>query len=366
MSAPPTPDADWVAGLRHRLLDFFARSARPMPWRETRDPYAIWVSEIMLQQTRVETVIPYFRSWMDRFPTVEALSEAPEAEVLKEWEGLGYYSRARNLHRAASVVRERHGGRLPADLGQLRSLPGVGDYTAGAVGSIAFGLRAPAVDGNVRRVVARLMDWPDPRGKRLRETVAAWVPEHAPGDFNQALMELVATVCTPRSPRCEVCPLAELCAARGAGTVRARPVARKRAPVRREERVVAVLAVRRDGPPRFALQRRPDTGLLAGMWEFPSAALEAETEPETAVLALAGDTRHPGAAPRPLSPVPHAFTHLQVTYRPYLLSAGPESAPPPGAEWFTPDQIGALPLPVAQQSIVETALAALESEPPLD
>jgi len=330
-----------------------------MPWRESRDPYAIWVSEIMLQQTRVETVIPYFNAWMARFPTVEALAEAEQEEVLKHWEGLGYYSRARNLHRAAQEVRERHGGTVPGEMESLRALPGVGAYTAGAVGSIAFGIRAAAVDGNVRRVAARLLDWADPGGKALEETAAAWVPEEAPGDFNQALMELGATVCLPRRPRCDACPVAGLCCALAAGTVEERPARKARTPVPREVHDVTVAVRRGAGPLRLALRKRADKGLLAGMWEFPADVEGASDSRE-------GAPRDPAPGERPLPDVRHAFTHLHVTYRPRLVRL-PAGAPPPvGCAWLTPAEIRGLPLPVAQQSIVESALAALEQEDPTD
>ncbi|MDT8341059.1 MAG: A/G-specific adenine glycosylase [Longimicrobiales bacterium] len=363
-AAPGSPAAAArlpVARLRRALLDFFRRrrDVRPMPWRATRDPYAIWVSEVMLQQTRVETVVPYYRAWMERFPTVVALAGAREEAVLKQWEGLGYYSRARNLHRAARVVRERHGGVLPGALETLRALPGVGEYTAGAVGSIAFGLPVPAVDGNVRRVVARLLDWPDPAGRPLRDTVAGWVPEDRPGDFNQAFMELGATVCLPRAPRCGECPLAELCCALAAGTVADRPRRKVRAPVPEELHAVTV-AVRSGGRwPCLALRKRPSRGLLAGMWEFPSEVLEG------GVVAKGGRAGGASApAPGDGSPLPevrHAFTHLRVIYRPVLARLPAGSPPPAGCRWLTPAEVGGLPLPAAQRSIVESALAALEA-----
>jgi len=326
-----------------------------MPWRETRDPYAIWVSEIMLQQTRVETVIPYFRAWMERFPTVEALADAGEEEVLKRWEGLGYYSRARNLKRAAEVVRERHDGRIPSEVKALRALPGVGAYTAGAVGSIAFGVPVPAVDGNVRRVASRLLDLPDPDPRALEATVGAWVSPERPGDFNQALMELGATVRTPRNPRCDTCPVSRLCGALEAGTVALRPARRRKTPVRREREAVGVVV--EAGPEmRMALRRRPSRGLLAGLWEVPGVRMEPGDDPGEVAAKLFAD---PAATPLP--EVRHAFTHLHVTYAPYLVRRSAGSAPPAGTRWFTPAEIRGLPLPVAQQSIVESALAALEA-----
>jgi A/G-specific adenine glycosylase len=345
-----------------------------MPWRETEDPYAIWVSEIMLQQTRVETVIPYFRAWMEAFPSPTALADAHQSDVLKRWEGLGYYSRARNLHRAAQVVREEHGGRLPGTVEGLRSLPGVGPYTAGAVGSIAFGLQTPAVDGNVRRVTARLLDWPDPGGRPLEDEVGRWVPSARPGDFNQALMELGATVCTPRNPGCYICPVAELCAARAAGTVGERPVPKKKAKVRREVHAV-VVRLRREvcgGPDgdgsggpgvggswKLALRQRPPHGLLAGLWEFPASVVAGTEEARRYSEEGAGSGRvlH-------LDPVPHAFSHLHVTYVPSVVleaDRGADRGLEPGLEWLTPEQVRGLALPVAQQKILAAVLRDVEN-----
>jgi len=195
-----------IPGFRRALLDHFDRTRRALPWRSERTPYRVMVSEFMLQQTRVETVIPYYERWVRRFPGWDALAGAEEEEVLGEWTGLGYYRRARNLHRTARVVRERFGGALPEDSEALKRLPGVGEYTAGAVSSIAFGRVVPAVDGNVRRVLCRLFDLEAPTASRLREAAAGLVDPERPGDFNEAMMELGATVCTPRSPGCAGCP----------------------------------------------------------------------------------------------------------------------------------------------------------------
>jgi A/G-specific adenine glycosylase len=301
----PHPDT----GLTSALLDHFDAHRRAMPWRETSDPYAIWVSEVMLQQTRVDTVVPYFRRWLEKFPDVDALAGAPLDDVLKAWEGLGYYSRARTLHRAAGVVRERYGGRVPSDPDELRELPGVGEYTAGAVASIAFGVRTPAVDGNVRRVRSRLHDLEDPRPSRIRELAAELVPAERAGDFNQALMELGATVCTPRSPSCDTCPVAAWCRARERGTqeLRPRPRSAGRIPV---EAVRTAVVVR--GDDALLLVRRPAVGLLAGLWEFPGDPGAAAEDPRVVTI-LRRST--PGPA---LEPVVHAFSHKRVTYRPTL------------------------------------------------
>ena len=217
--SPERNGTDFAAEIRRRLLSAYDVGKRDLPWRGEEDPYRIWVSEVMLQQTRVETVVPYYRAWMDRFPTVEALAEADEDEVLRAWQGFGYYSRARRLREGARVVRERFGGCLPRSSLELRDLPGVGEYTAGAVASIAFGEVVPAVDGNVKRVLARLFDVPTPSPAELRALAADLVDPKRPGDFNQALMELGATVCTPRAPLCGECPLDSICLALERGTV---------------------------------------------------------------------------------------------------------------------------------------------------
>ncbi len=231
-----SPDVDAVS---ERLLPWFAANARALPWRAVRDPWAVWVSEVMLQQTRVETVIPYWNRFLQRFPTVTALADAPEDDVLTLWSGLGYYRRARLLHAGAKAVVARHGGVIPHDADGLRALPGVGDYTAGAIGSIAFGLRVPLVDGNVERVLTRLHGLRgDPRAaplkKQLWTLAARYADRPDPGAINQSLMELGATVCAPTSPRCLTCPARDLCVARREGDPERYPEKAPRATVRTE------------------------------------------------------------------------------------------------------------------------------------
>ncbi len=304
---------------RRALLAHFDANRRALPWRNGRTPYRVMVSEFMLQQTRVETVVPYYERWMRRFPDWDALAGAEVDDVILEWKGLGYYSRARNLHRAARMVCERYGGSLPGDPGALRELPGVGEYTAGAVASIAFGRAVPAVDGNVRRVLARLLDRADPSPARLRREAARLVDPDRPGDFNEAMMELGATVCTPRAPRCAGCPVARWCRARMAGTVGERPGrAGRRRGVRREEYAVAVMV---DEAGRTALVRRPPEGLLAGMWEFPAARVgEGGAGVRAAALRVAREhLGAPGSAAQSLPTVHHAFTHLRAAYRPVII-----------------------------------------------
>lgn len=352
-----------LRSFRRALLDFFDARARPLPWRATRDPYAIWVSEVMAQQTRVETVVPYYERWLERYPTVEALAQASIGDVLKSWEGLGYYSRARNLHRAAAVIAEGHDGVLPRSAAELKALPGIGDYTAGAIASIAFREPVPAVDGNVRRVYARLADRGTPRAAEIRAWAGQVVDPDRPGDFNQALMELGATVCTPRSPDCRVCPVAAWCGALAAGTVADRPAPRKRPAQRREVRAVGVF-VRAAPPdagavPQALLRRRPPTGLLAGLWEFPSLPLAPGTALQAAARTLALQLGLTPAAARgeALDPVPHDFTHLRVLYRPWLAPVGPGAPAHSELRWVPLGDPGELALPVAQQRIAALAAA---------
>lgn len=254
-----------------RLLEWYGENKRSLPWRGTVDPYAVWVSEIMLQQTRVDAVIPYFLRWMERFPTVSDLAGSTERAVLNLWEGLGYYARARNLRKAAQVVAREHGGELPRDVASLRSLPGVGRYTAGAIASIAFGLDQPALDGNIRRVLARVFNVSEPAnspgGERLLwELAARHLPKGKAGDYNQALMDLGATICIPANPRCPVCPVRTQCRARKLGIQAERPVLKARKAV--PHHVYAGAVITRRG--RVLLAQRPSTGLLGGMWEFPN------------------------------------------------------------------------------------------------
>ena len=312
---PPLPP------LSSLLLPWWDTNRADLPWRRTIDPYAIWIAEVMLQQTQIATVIPYYEHWLARFPTVEALAAAPLDNVLKVWEGLGYYSRARNLHAAARRIVADHGGRLPDTLDGLLALPGVGRYTAGAVASIAFGVRAPVLDGNVIRVLSRVLDvaedvtQPATR-QRLWQLADDLVPEERPGDFNQALMELGQIICVPQAPRCLICPLADVCLARQRGTQLERPV---RPPRKRTPHYDVVAAVIwRDGRPspggQFLIAQRPHAGLLGGLWEFPGGKVEPG---ETRAEALRREIREelaidvePGGF---LVEVAHAYTHFRIT-----------------------------------------------------
>ena len=254
------------------LLAWYAQNRRDLPWRHTRDPYRIWVSEIMLQQTRVAAVIPYYERWMETLPDVAALAAVEEGALMKLWEGLGYYSRARNLQKAAQMIVKDLGGVFPDSREMLLTLPGVGEYTAGAVVSIAFGQRVPAVDGNVLRLAARVADIRenvlDPKVKKdIAAAMEEAVPGNDPGGYNQALMDLGATVCLPNGqPLCAQCPLRALCRARALGIQDQLPLREKKAARRRDQLTIFILL--QDG--KVALRQRKDTGLLAGLWEFPN------------------------------------------------------------------------------------------------
>ncbi len=309
--------------LRRALLAWYQRHKRDLPWRRTRDPYAIWLSETMLQQTRVDTVIPYYERFLARFPTVQALADAEPDDVTQLWSGLGYYSRARNLHAAARMIARDHDGELPREVDALRELPGVGRYTAGAVASIAFDRPAPIVDGNVARVLARLLDLRDDvtapaMQKRLWEEAEALARGPKPGDLNQALMELGALICTPRAPKCLLCPLREMCRALAAGDPESLPVKKKASAPKKIAAAAAVII--RGG--RMLAVRRPPEGLLGGLWDLPGGELVATEPPQGALeralreklgLELSGIT--------PLGAVQHQFTHRTLALHVFCAEA---------------------------------------------
>lgn len=317
------------ASVRPKLLRWYRRHKRDLPWRGTGDPYVVWLTEIMLQQTRVDQGTPYITRFLEAFPDVHALARANESQVLKLWEGLGYYSRARNLHKTARTIADGLNGHFPETVEDWLQLPGVGRYTAGAIVSIAFDTPAPVVDGNVKRVIARLADLKQPVEGAAEEFVwrlmAHWAEGRAPGDFNQAVMELGAEVCTPRNPACPSCPLQEYCLAHARGTVAERPVRKKKAPVPHKEIVVGV--IERRG--RFLIGQRPAEGLLGGLWEFPGGKIEAG---ETHGAALAREIREElglrAKVGEKIAEVTHAYSHFKVTLHVYRCAA-PTGAPKP-------------------------------------
>jgi A/G-specific adenine glycosylase len=309
--AHPLPKVDVAT----RLLAWYGREGRELPWRGTRDPYRIWLSEIMLQQTGVATVIPYYERFLAAYPTVKALADARVEEVVELWAGLGYYSRARHLHAAARAVVERHGGVFPADLAALQALPGVGRSTAGAILSIAFDSPAPILDGNVRRVLCRLFALAeDPRRPAAERKLWAWAealtPADRPHDYAQAIMDLGATLCTPKRPDCPPCPLAALCQARAQGRERELPLAGRKKAVPTALQVALLLE--KNG--RFLVRRRPLSGMLGGLWEFPTVAVAAGSTPEMAarrLLVELGFEAVLGEAGR----VAHAYSHFRLDLR---------------------------------------------------
>ncbi len=304
------------------LLVWYRANRRDLPWRQTKDPYRIWLSEIMLQQTRVEAVKPYYARFLEVCPSVEALAELPQEQLMKLWEGLGYYSRARNLQKAARVVVEKHGGAMPQSFEALRALPGIGDYTAGAIASIAFGIRVPAIDGNVLRVLARLCgsreDIALPATKQAwQKELASLVPQEA-GDFTQGLIELGATVCVPNGPpRCGECPLADFCTAAHEHLTDEIPV-RSRKKLRRIEAKTVLLI--RDGS-RTVLCKRPETGLLAGLFELPNVP---GTVPEDKLPALIRSLGFEPLQIERLEDSKHIFTHIEWHMTAYSVRITPE------------------------------------------
>jgi A/G-specific adenine glycosylase len=358
-------DTALAAAVARALLDWVdTGQLRPLPWRtQPRDPYATWVSEIMLQQTQAATVIPYFERWMARFPTVAALASAGEDEVLKSWEGLGYYRRARNLHQAAQLVQSRYGGELPADARALRALPGIGRYTAGALLSIALSRRAAVLDGNVRRVLTRVYDVAqdirasatETRLWHLAEAIVAEVEPHLAGRLNEAFMDLGATICAPKAPRCPLCPLQDLCLAHARGVEERRPVRTSRPPIPHVD-VTAAILHRPRHPGQFLIAQRPVGGMLGGLWEFPggkchpgetlAACLRRELREELAIDVAVGER---------LTTVRHAYTHFRITLHAFhcRLSAGqPQSIGVAAWRWVTLADLDAYPFPVTGQKII--------------
>ena len=329
--------------LASRLLTWYRQQGRSLPWRGHSNAYAVWVSEIMLQQTRVETVIPYFEKWMTLFPAIRDLAEASEQDVLNAWEGLGYYSRARNLHRAAKIVIARYDGELPRDLQLLRELPGIGRYTVGAIASIAFNMDQPTLDGNLRRVFSRLFDVSEPADSPVGEEIlwrhaAEHLPKGSAGDYNQALMDLGATICLPKNPRCLLCPLMEICEARANGTQDQRPVLKPKKETPHFTNVAGVILKNE----LVLLAKRPSKGLLGGMWEFPNGRVDGKPaeELESVLEAGYGLKVRGGEA---LSTVKHAYTHFRVTvhaFRCVLVASSDEAA----LKWVKLEEIDDYPM----------------------
>ncbi|MBS4209126.1 A/G-specific adenine glycosylase [Bacillus sp. FJAT-50079] len=345
-----------IQQFQHDLVSWFTREQRDLPWRKDSDPYKVWVSEIMLQQTRVDTVIPYYERFLKKFPTLADFAAADDESVLKIWEGLGYYSRVRNLHSAVKEVVEEYGGRVPNTPEEISKLKGVGPYTAGAVLSIAYGLPEPAVDGNVMRVLSRILLMKDDIAKAstrklFEHAVRVLIFRENPSYFNQALMELGALICTPTSPSCLLCPVQEHCAAFAEGMQNELPVKTKKTKTRHENRLAAVL---KNDKGQYLIQKRPDKGLLANLWEFPH--YEETGEYEMKKSALHSFLRENIEAEVQLENgsfvrVDHVFSHLTWTIHAY---AGQLLTPFELAEEFrlvTKEELEQFAFPVSHQKI---------------
>jgi A/G-specific adenine glycosylase len=346
-----------------KLLRWYSRHSRDLPWRHTLDPYPIWISEIMLQQTQVETVIPYYLRFLKRFPSVRALAEARTDEVLKIWENLGYYTRARNLHAAAREIATRGGGRLPQNRKALLALPGIGEYTANAILSIAFAQPAAAIDGNVSRVISRLFALRRPLGslesrEQVRKRANHLLSKKHPGHFNQAMMDLGATVCTPRTPACLSCPLRGLCMAKRLELQEKIPASRKKPTPSRKHMTAAIILDRKK---RVLVVQRPASGLLGGLWKFPGRERGSKEALEEALVRTVQEEL--GLRVRVLkamASVKHAYTHFRVTFHVYrcaVVRGRARFLEGHHGKWVSVEELRTLALSKAERKI----LAALHS-----
>lgn len=346
-----------LADLQQALLGWYARSGRTLPWRQTQDPYAIWVSEIMLQQTQVKTVIPYYERWLVQFPTIAALATADQQQVLKQWQGLGYYARARNLHRAAQQIMQQHQGQFPADFSAVLALAGVGRTTAGGILSAAFNQPVPILDGNVKRVLARLTGLAVPPNKatsQLWELSTQLLDGNQPRVFNQALMDLGATCCTPKQPNCPVCPWLHACYANQMTMQNELPVTETKAPIPRKQIGVAVIW---NDQGQILIDRRPQQGLLGGLWEFPGGKVELGETIEACIrreiLEEIGIDIEVGEH---LITIDHTYTHFQVTLNVHhcrYLSGEPQPIECDEVRWVDPTELDQYPFPKANLTIIE-------------
>lgn len=352
-----------LEALRQNLLVWYAQQGRDLPWRHSRDPYRIWISEVMLQQTQVKTVMPYYERWLDRFPAIDSLAAATQEQVLKAWEGLGYYARARNLHRAAQTLVEQHDGTFPESLAIALTLPGIGRTTAGGILSAAFDQPVPILDGNVKRVLTRLVALQIPPNRALK---ALWalsetiLDQQQPRDFNQALMDLGATVCTPKQPACLICPWNSYCAAYRLTMQNELPLSEQRSPL--PHKIIGVAVIwHTDG--RILIDRRRQEGLLGGLWEFPGgkvepgetieACIRREIQEELGIEIAVGEH---------LITIEHTYSHFRVTLNVHHcqhLSGEPQPLESEEVRWVTLGEIDQFPFPKANTQII-AALRASE------
>ena len=342
--------------LRQALLNWYGEQGRDLPWRRNRDPYAIWISEIMLQQTQVKTVLPYYQRWLELFPTVMALAQAEQQTVLKAWEGLGYYARARNLHKTAQLIVERHDGVFPEALDDAIALPGIGRTTAGGILSAAYNLPLAILDGNVKRVLARLIALPKPPAKAIKEL---WqlseqiLDPQQPRDFNQAIMDLGATLCTRHRPSCLLCPWQTYCVAYRQNLQSELPMTESRAPLPHKQIGVAVIY---DSDGRILIDRRKQEGLLGGLWEFPGGKIEPnETFEDCVRREIKEELDIEIEVIDPLIVIDHTYSHFKVTLNVFNcshISGEPKPLECDEIKWVTLDEIDNYPFPKANAQII--------------
>lgn len=353
------------------LPQWFALHARSLPWRcednnGNRNPYHVWLSEVMLQQTRVDQALPYFERFTEAFPTLPDLANADLDEVLLKWEGLGYYSRARNLHRAVREVVVEYGGKIPTDEDAFRSLPGVGPYTTAAVLSLAYAQPLAVLDGNVIRVLTRVFGIKEDAGKArtknmLTDLANTLIPKESPGVFNEAIMELGATVCTPRNPDCASCPLENVCVAAQTDRVCDFPVTQKKAPVPHLDISVGVLINSRR---EILIQQRPEDGMLGGLWEFPGGKVESGESPADACIReLREELGLDVEIEFPLKPVKHAYSHFKITLHAFLIFVHDDTQPHHYADlpvrWISLDDLDSVAFPRANRKVIEQLYTAV-------
>lgn len=344
--------------LQHALVSWFEAHKADLPWRRTKDPYAIWLSEIMLQQTQVTTVIPYFEQFIARFPDVSTLAAAPIDDVLKAWEGLGYYSRARNIYRAAQMIVREFEGQFPKTVHDLQRLPGVGRYTAGAVASLAYGLDVSAVDGNVIRILTRVFDIADDIGQAdtknaLWELAERLVPAGQAGPWNEGLMELGRTVCTPTSPNCTACPIVDFCEAERLGVQSQRPVKQPRRKVPHFDVTAAVI---RGSDGKLLIAQRPADGMLGGLWEFPGGKRKPhETLPDCLRREIDEELGIEIRVGSQIGTVRHGYSHFRITLYAFecqVVAGKPQAIGVADWAWVTLDEIDRYAFPVTDQKII--------------
>jgi A/G-specific adenine glycosylase len=363
MSEPLTRSQ--IKFLRRSLLSWYDRQGRNLPWRNTADPYAIWVSEIMLQQTQVKTVIPYYHRWLAQFPTIAHLARANLQQVLKAWEGLGYYARGRNLHKAAQHLWREHNSQFPDTLEAVLALPGIGRTTAGGILSAAFNQPISILDGNVKRILARLIALPIPPNQalpRLWQLSDTLIDPEQPRDFNQAIMDLGATICTPKNPSCLLCPWRDLCQAYRQNLQSQLPMKEASTPLPHKKIGVAVI---RNDKGEILIDRRPENGLLGGLWEFPGGKIEpGETVQECIKREIQEELGIAIAVENPVITIDHAYTHFKVTLNVYYcrhLSGEPQAIECQEIRWVTLDEIDQYPFPKANSRIIEALRAQAAS-----